>query len=946
MKKNTGSFGNMAFDTGSNRAYRVGGRVTPDTVATPSAGWTPGTPQQPEQVQPQEFPQFDMMEEQPQDWGMRGQMPGNPTPQQMPGNPTPQQMLQAIFEEAWTPQLPTTEQLQQRYEQTGEAYPIMSMRDGTVKYSDGSVRQQNPQEPPMPIATMANGTILWSDGYTRQMPEGGLASYMAGVKGLSQFIFGQDQKVTQQYGNQNPSLGYGSRGHLGTDFRTRDLEQREMYAPVPMRVVQTISADSGSPYGNSILLELPSGEMLRLSHLSNLGQFEVGQVLNPGDLIGTPGNTGNSTGEHLDVEYYNTQGQLDNPNNFRANAQQYSIANQITGISPYLQRQSQQSTQATQSTQQVPSPTIAGAVQPMLDAPRQAVQAVGNAGANAIESWNPTGKLGVGASELMRGDVKGAQTELTNTINTVKPTGQFDAGLTEGGNTPQAEQARLNTVMTGNAGQTNPLRYLAGNLVEKVGDMAGLPEGATSELIAGTQTRRSNVANASNGNYQALPQSPYQGDQYTPNIMGDANRALDYTKEKIGETTQSIGNQLQAKAGEGVNFLKSAGQGITNLISNGLEKIMPKRVVGDESGSVAEEVGQTTQMVSAQPKNDIRDPFFKQGGAQQYSKYLAPDAETKKGGALSLDLFSPDFFTNADNVANVFGNTFMGKEATDKFRANEASKYPLSSFSPMSYAEGYDRGDVDRYNQAGQQNVSNYNQSIQNYLGSIPSVLTSSFSYQDAPKPTNQKLTFGSITRTESNAPKSSYSVNATPQMSFARGNETISPTQSMSFTRSMNAPTPKIAPLSVIPMPKYTKPEPKQQPTLEEYLRKGKTVEQWYAETGRQGEADRAGGAQKAANAYFDAKADAYRQNEASQNSSQDPKQVQANAVSDAILAASQGKAYISNTGNKIPNYTPARANMTDAGTGLPVVANNNKPYPIATMKDGRTKYSDGSIR
>ena len=47
----------------------------------------------------------------------------------------------------------------------------------------------------------------------------------------------------------------------------------------------------------------------------------------------------------------------------------------------------------------------------------------------------------------------------------------------------------------------------------------------------------------------------------------------------------------------------------------------------------------------------------------------------------------------------------MGEAATSKYKASEANKYPLSSFSPMSYGDAswsdeY-RSAVDRYNQEG-----------------------------------------------------------------------------------------------------------------------------------------------------------------------------------------------------------------------------------------------------
>ena len=66
---------------------------------------------------------------------------------------------------------------------------------------------------------------------------------------------------------------------------------------------------------------------------------------------------------------------------------------------------------------------------------------------------------------------------------------------------------------------------------------------------------------------------------------------------------------------------------------------------------------------------------------------------------------------------------------------------------------------------------------------------------------------------------------------------------------------------------------------------------------------------------------------------------------VTNAIGAASAGQTYISPSGNAIPNYSPANANMTDASTGLPVTG-KPAPYAIASLANGKTLYSDGSIR
>jgi hypothetical protein len=114
-----------------------------------------------------------------------------------------------------------------------------------------------------------------------------------------------------------------------------------------------------------------------------------------------------------------------------------------------------------------------------------------------------------------------------------------------------------------------------------------------------------------------------------------------------------------------------------------------------------------------------------------------------------------------------------------------------------------------------------------------------------------------------------------------------------------------------------------------------GKTVAQWFAETGGQSSLDNLskGGYDPRTNANpYD-----MRQAQASISPS--------GAVNTAINAAASGQTAITQSGNALPNYSPIGANMSDASTGLPVTG-QQAPYPIASMPDGRVRYSDGSIR
>lgn len=214
-----------------------------------------------------------------------------------------------------------------------EATPIASMSTGAVMLSDGSIRRQASKSETeilgisKPVASLEGNRLQYSDSTIRDMAGNVItrgANVQGGVEGLSQLAFGQQQPVTQEFGNINPIEPTPGNVNLGTDFRTRNLKSKDIKLPVNAKVVQVLEDDgtrfgdiSGHKgYGNSVLVEMPTGERLRFSHLSSLGNVQVGQDLRPGELLGVTGATGNVTGEHLDLEYYNQQGQIDNPANF------------------------------------------------------------------------------------------------------------------------------------------------------------------------------------------------------------------------------------------------------------------------------------------------------------------------------------------------------------------------------------------------------------------------------------------------------------------------------------------------------------------------------------------------------------------------------------------------------------------------------------------------------
>lgn len=95
--------------------------------------------------------------------------------------------------------------------------------------------------------------------------------------------------------------GYGwrwGRMHQGNDFGT----------PVgtPLHAMSSgtvLSAASGGAYGNKVEVEYWDGTVSVYAHMDSIG-VSVGDKVAPGDVVGTSGNTGRSTGPHLHLEIH------------------------------------------------------------------------------------------------------------------------------------------------------------------------------------------------------------------------------------------------------------------------------------------------------------------------------------------------------------------------------------------------------------------------------------------------------------------------------------------------------------------------------------------------------------------------------------------------------------------------------------------------------------------
>lgn len=124
--------------------------------------------------------------------------------------------------------------------------------------------------------------------------------------------------VTKGFGQKNSADVFSGGINYGTDFSAK-VGTEVAVPPGQWEVVKAYSQaikkgfignNENQGYGNSVLLRnTKTGEMMRFSHLSEVG-VNPGQVLSGNQVFAKTGDTGNVTGPHLDLEYYNQNGKI------------------------------------------------------------------------------------------------------------------------------------------------------------------------------------------------------------------------------------------------------------------------------------------------------------------------------------------------------------------------------------------------------------------------------------------------------------------------------------------------------------------------------------------------------------------------------------------------------------------------------------------------------------
>jgi len=124
--------------------------------------------------------------------------------------------------------------------------------------------------------------------------------------------FDQKFRVSQGYGVSNPKLYQGVTSdakHHGVDFATPSGTQ--IKAPISGNV----EVGQNKWYGNFVKIKADDGTEIQFSHLSSvddlLKQIAQKEKVLAGQLVGLTGNTGYSTGPHLDVMAWRGGQQID-----------------------------------------------------------------------------------------------------------------------------------------------------------------------------------------------------------------------------------------------------------------------------------------------------------------------------------------------------------------------------------------------------------------------------------------------------------------------------------------------------------------------------------------------------------------------------------------------------------------------------------------------------------
>lgn len=124
-----------------------------------------------------------------------------------------------------------------------------------------------------------------------------------------------------------PYYSDGITWHGALDLSTGQQGTAPLYSIISGTVTRK-GINTGVGYGNYIEIQRSDGIRVLYAHMVNPTSFEVGDTVLQGQQVGIEGTTGNSTGYHVHVEMWDSNGNHMNPATFMG------IPNQVGG--PYI----------------------------------------------------------------------------------------------------------------------------------------------------------------------------------------------------------------------------------------------------------------------------------------------------------------------------------------------------------------------------------------------------------------------------------------------------------------------------------------------------------------------------------------------------------------------------------------------------------------------------------
>ncbi|EWS82991.1 M23 family metallopeptidase [Brachybacterium phenoliresistens] len=159
-----------------------------------------------------------------------------------------------------------------------------------------------------PSSSAAAETTATTTGLHVEVPDPELAElYEASAGSSSGYIKPVDAPITSGYGVRiHPVLGY-RKGHEGTDFGAA--------CGTPVHAAQAgtvVAVEYNSSSGNRVKVDHGDGIITGYYHLQDFAVSE-GDVIAQGDVVGSVGSTGRSTGCHLHFAKMDASGTYSNP---------------------------------------------------------------------------------------------------------------------------------------------------------------------------------------------------------------------------------------------------------------------------------------------------------------------------------------------------------------------------------------------------------------------------------------------------------------------------------------------------------------------------------------------------------------------------------------------------------------------------------------------------------